>query len=154
MAGNLRPGERSGNFDGAKAALFLGDELVVIRRDLKPWLAYAGMWDFPGGGREGDETPEETLIRETREELGLDVRDAEWLWRRQMTTDRRGMIWFFVLRLPPGTAIAFGDEGQGWALMRPDRFLAEPQAVPPLKDRLRMWLAHEKGAEPGQSSAP
>jgi 8-oxo-dGTP pyrophosphatase MutT (NUDIX family) len=28
-------------------------------------------WDFPGGGQEGDETAEETAIRETREEIGF-----------------------------------------------------------------------------------
>lgn len=29
-----------------------------------------GCWDFPGGGQEGDETAEQTAIRETREEIG------------------------------------------------------------------------------------
>jgi len=30
-----------------------------------------GMWDFPGGGQEGDETAEQTAMREAREEIGF-----------------------------------------------------------------------------------
>ncbi|QAY70282.1 DUF952 domain-containing protein [Xylanimonas protaetiae] len=32
-----------------------------------------GLWTLPGGGLEGDETPEEAVVREVREETGLDV---------------------------------------------------------------------------------
>ena len=43
-------------FRGAKLALFVGDDLAVILRDDIPHIPFPNCWDFPGGGREGDET--------------------------------------------------------------------------------------------------
>ncbi len=50
-----------------------GRLLVQQRPQGKPM---AGLWEFPGGKVESGELPEAALIRELREELGIDVEQA------------------------------------------------------------------------------
>ncbi len=44
--------------------------LLLVRRAIEPWR---GFWDIPGGFCEPDEHPRDTVVREVREEVGLDV---------------------------------------------------------------------------------
>ncbi len=59
----------------AACALVDGDGRVLLARRPagKPM---AGLWEFPGGKVEDGERPEESLIRELHEELGITVREA------------------------------------------------------------------------------
>ncbi|MFN8971783.1 MAG: NUDIX domain-containing protein, partial [Alphaproteobacteria bacterium] len=47
-----------------------GRVLLAQRPESK---AMAGLWEFPGGKLEPGETPEAALIREMREELGIEL---------------------------------------------------------------------------------
>ncbi len=54
-------------------ALIDADNRVLIAQRPEG-KALAGLWEFPGGKLEPDERPEDALIRELREELGITVK--------------------------------------------------------------------------------
>jgi 8-oxo-dGTP diphosphatase len=53
-----------------------GDRTLLLRRGLEPSL---GKWTYPGGFVDLGETPEKCAVRETREEVGMMVRNPELL---------------------------------------------------------------------------
>ncbi|MFN7959298.1 MAG: NUDIX domain-containing protein [Holophagaceae bacterium] len=61
--------------DVALALLRRGDRWFLQRRDPAN-AVLPGLWEFPGGKVEAGETPEAALVRELREEVGLDLREA------------------------------------------------------------------------------
>lgn len=124
-------------FVGCKAAFFCGPDILTYQRDEKPDLRWPGLWDLPGGGREGDETPEKCLLRELEEEFGLRFAEDRLLWRRAFPSmmDASLVSVFFggVLAAAEIAAIRFGDEGQGWQMMPVTAFLAHTGAVPEMQ---------------------
>lgn len=52
------------------AILRQGDTVLITRRP--PQSKHGGLWEFPGGKLDPNETPQEGLRRELREELGID----------------------------------------------------------------------------------
>ena len=59
----------------AACALIDPDGRVLIAQR-PPGKSMAGLWEFPGGKVEKGERPEDTIIRELREELDIVVREA------------------------------------------------------------------------------
>jgi 8-oxo-dGTP diphosphatase len=59
----------------AACALVDADGRVLIAQR-PPGKPMAGLWEFPGGKVENHERPEDTLIRELKEELGIVVNEA------------------------------------------------------------------------------
>lgn len=57
------------------AALIDADGRLLVQKRPEG-KAMAGLWEFPGGKVEPGELPEAALIRELREELGIDVEKA------------------------------------------------------------------------------
>jgi 8-oxo-dGTP diphosphatase len=127
-------------FVGAKAAFFCGASVLVYLRDETPGLRWPGLWDLPGGGREGAESPEDCLLRELEEEFGLHLPPDRLIWRRTFPSiidAARDSVFFggWLTRQEIGR-IRFGDEGQGWELMPVQGFLSHAKAVPEMQRRV------------------
>ncbi len=58
----------------ACALVDVDGRVLLAQRPLN--RSMGGLWEFPGGKLEPGERPEETLIRELNEELGIDVTEA------------------------------------------------------------------------------
>jgi 8-oxo-dGTP diphosphatase len=80
----------------------------------------AGLWEFPGGKREADESLEEALRRELAEELsarfavGQRVETVRWEY-----PERTIVIHFYRCRLESGTIEPREDQAMAW--VAPDR---------------------------------
>ena len=98
----------------------------------------AGLWEFPGGKIEAGERPEETLIRELKEELGVVVREpclAPLTFASHAYPDFHLLMPLFVCRRWEGTVTAL--EGQRLAWVRPNRL--REYKMPPADEPL---IAH------------
>jgi mutator protein MutT len=79
-AGNARPNPQSaiGNrqlIEVSAALIFRAGRLLITQRHAGAHLG--GYWEFPGGKREAGETFEACLVREIREELGVEIAVGE-----------------------------------------------------------------------------
>jgi 8-oxo-dGTP diphosphatase len=117
-----------------------GRVLLAQRPQGKPM---AGLWEFPGGKVESGERPEETLIRELEEELGIVVREpclAPLTFASHAYPDFHLLMPLYVCRRWEGTVTP--REGQALAWVRPNRLrdYEMPPADVPLVSHLMALL--------------
>ena len=132
------------DFTGSKIALICGDKVLTILRDDKDDIPCPNMWELPGGGREGNESPFECVAREVYEELGIHLNEDCLLWGKIYPSvifeGKQSVFMVGQLRQEQFDNITFGDEGQAYKLMPIEEFLKSKQAVPQLQGRLRDYL--------------
>ena len=131
-------------FSGCKIALICDDKLLTILRDDKENIPWPNMWELPGGGREGEETPFECVQREVFEELGLKLEEADILWVKKyqgmLNPDKISIFMVGTITQEEFASIVFGDEGQAYQMMDVSQFLADNRVIPQLQGRLSDYL--------------
>ena len=123
------------------AALIVRDgRILICQRKSGP---FAAKWEFPGGKVEAGERPEQTLIRELKEELAIDVQEpclAPLTFASHDYTDFHLLMPLYVCRRWEGLVTA--QEGQRLAWVRPNRLrdYRMPPADEPLVAHLMTLL--------------
>ncbi len=113
-----------------------GRVLIAKRPEGK---ALAGLWEFPGGKVEPGERPEAALIRELREELGVEVKEAclaPFVFTSHAYDSFHLLMPLYLCRRWSGVVTAHEHAGLAW--VRPERLKDYP--MPPADEPLVAWL--------------
>ena len=111
----------------------------ILLQQRAPGRAMAGLWEFPGGKVEPGELPEAALVRELREELGIDVEDASLApacFASAAVGERHMILLLYLCRQWRGTPRPLDASALNW--LRPAEMIAAemPPADRPLIDLL------------------
>ena len=114
VQGSASSGRPRGPVD-VSVAIFQRSDGAVMLAKRPASKVYAGYWEFPGGKVEPGETTEQALVREVREELGVEVERA-YPWITQVFTYPHATVrlHFFRVRRWSGEPAALEHEGLIW----------------------------------------
>lgn len=131
-------------FTGCKIALICDGQVLTILRDDKPTIPWSNMWELPGGGREGNESPFECAAREVYEELKIQLSKDDIVWSgiypSMLDENKKSVFLVGKLTQEQFDSIVFGDEGQGYKLVSFEEFLTSDRVVPQLQERVRDYV--------------
>ncbi len=126
----------------AACALIDPDGRVLIARR-PPGKSMAGLWEFPGGKVEPGERPEQSLIRELEEELGIAVKEeclAPLTFASHLYPDFHLLMPLYVCRRWEGFVEAREAQQLKWVRPHELRNYPMPPADEPLISHLTTLL--------------
>ena len=136
------------DFQGCKIALICDGQILTILRDDKPTIPWPNLWELPGGGREGDESPFECVAREVYEELNIQLSKDDIIWSRlypsMLDENKKSVFLVGKLTQEQFESIIFGDEGQSYKLVSIEELLTSDRVVPQLQERVRDYVEKDK----------
>jgi 8-oxo-dGTP diphosphatase len=119
------------------AALILHEGRYLITRR-KAGVHLEGFWEFPGGKREPDESLEECLHREVREELGIEVtRPVLFQVIRHDYPEKTVELHFFRCSIQDGQPRPLGCDDLRWVTLEELPLFPLPPADRPLVEALQ-----------------
>ena len=137
----LYEGERRVVLVAAVALIDADGRVLIAQRP--PGKPMAGLWEFPGGKIGPGETPERALVRELKEELGIDTREsclAPIAFASHAYDDFHLLMPLFVCRKWRGLPQPLEGQALKWARVNELKDYPMPPADIPLIAQLRDLL--------------
>jgi len=120
------------------ALIFRGGKVLITQRNAKSHLG--GLWEFPGGKLEPNETAEQCLVREIREELGIEIAVGELFEEiSHAYADKAVHLKFFVCKLISGKLQALDCAAFKWVEKAELAEFEFPAADARLLEKLRAY---------------
>ena len=134
---------------GAVAIIVEQARFLVIRRSAK--VRAPLLLCFAGGTIEPGETPEQTIVRELEEELGLRGVAKQHVWQSR-TAWGTLLEWLVVERHADSEPVPNPDEVAEWMWMPADELLVHPQLLPSVPAFFQAW-ANQEFSLPAEAGA-
>ena len=143
MSVDLRQGETPEKTVFVSAVALVDADHRVLIAQRPEGKSMAGLWEFPGGKVEAGETPEMALVRELKEELGIDITEsclAPFTFASFTYDDFHLMMPLYLCRVWKGDITPMENQQVKW--VRPVRLgdYPMPPADVPLVAMLRDFL--------------
>jgi mutator protein MutT len=127
--------------------IFHNGKLLITQRNTNAHLG--GLWEFPGGKLEPHETFEQCLVREIREELGIEISVDELF--EEIThayAEKTVHLKFFICKLISGEPQPLGCAAFKWIEKSELRDFEFPAADARLLEKLKAFIFCESNTKP------
>ncbi len=92
-----------------KGIVIYNDQVLILKR-VRPSSDGLGYWEMPGGGLEYGETPHLALIRELKEETGLDIKIIKPVYTFTAIRPKYQTVGIGFLCIPTNDQVVISDE--------------------------------------------
>ena len=129
----------------AATAIFVtnkSEELLVVRRAKEP---AKGTFDLPGGFVDLYETAEEAIVRELKEETGLQISKPEYLFSlpniyRYSDFDVHTVDMFFHFSIDSFSNLQAGDDAESLYFLKKNQIKPEEFGLNSIRQAVEIWL--------------
>jgi 8-oxo-dGTP diphosphatase len=108
------------NFHITVKAIVIHEGKILIMKRVRPSSDGLGWWELPGGGLEYGEPPHEALIRELKEETGLDIKILKPVYTFTAIRENYQTVGIGFLTIPTNDHVILSDEHTDYRFVSQD----------------------------------